>query len=202
MGPQRRVVKLNRCLGAYRLEQRDVPEPVYVANNNSPYCCWTSGAGRSLGLELGLDGELARGWLVGSGYAYNLVRYIFNNGDVGTNYYPTTSSPRHLLKIWTSARLSGAFSRLTIGGSLRAQTTSAGAVFETCNPQGSYDPGPNCFQDVNTRPYAVADLRTGYQLSRNWQVALNVNNVFDKRYYLSENTPNTAFWYGEPRNFM
>jgi outer membrane receptor protein involved in Fe transport len=36
----------------------------------------------------------------------------------------------------------------------------------------------------------------------NWQVALNVNNVFDKRYYLSDATPYTAFWYGEPRNFM
>jgi len=29
-----------------------------------------------------------------------------------------------------------------------------------------------------------------------------VNNVFDKRYYLSEETPSATFWYGEPRNFM
>jgi outer-membrane receptor for ferric coprogen and ferric-rhodotorulic acid len=194
--------KLNGYLAFYRLEQRDVPEPVYVANNNTPDCCWTSGAGRSLGVELGVDGELAPGWLIGSGYAYNLTRYIYNNGDAGTNVLPDTSTPRHLLKIWTSARLSGAFSRWTIGGSLRAQTTSPGAVFETCNPQGSYAPGPNCFRDVTTRPYAVADLRAGYQLSRNWQVALNVNNVFDKHYYLSEDTPSPTFWYGDPRNFM
>ena len=36
----------------------------------------------------------------------------------------------------------------------------------------------------------------------NWQVAPPVNNVFDKHYYLSEETPTPAFWYGEPRNFM
>ena len=76
------------------------------------------------------------------------------------------------------------------------------AVFYTCDPQGPDAQGPNCLRYVTTRPYAVLDLRMGYQLSRNWQLALNVNNVFDKRYYLSEETPNAFFWYGEPRNFM
>jgi len=111
-------------------------------------------------------------------------------------------TPRHLLKIWTSARLPGALSLWTLGGSLRAQTTSPPALLEGCDPAGPDAQGPGCLHDVTARPYAVLDLRAGYQLSRNWQVALNVNNVFDKRYYLSENTPNTTFWYGEPRNFM
>ena len=194
--------KLNGYLAVYRVEQRDVPEPVSVANNSTPYCCWTSGAGRSLGVEFGVDGELAPGWLIGSGYAYNLTRYIYNLYGAGTNVFPETSTPRHLLKIWTSARLSGAFSRWTLGGSLRAQTTSPPAVFDSCNPQGPGAQGPGCLKYVTTRPYAVLDLRAGYQLNRNWQVALNLNNVFDKRYYLSENTPGATFWYGEPRNFM
>ena len=51
-------------------------------------------------------------------------------------------------------------------------------------------------------PYAVLDLRAGYQFSPNWQVALSVNNVFDERYYLSQDTPSLALWYGEPSNFM
>jgi outer membrane receptor for ferric coprogen and ferric-rhodotorulic acid len=55
---------------------------------------------------------------------------------------------------------------------------------------------------VTTRPYAVLDLRAGYQLHRNWQVALSVNNVLDKRYYLSQEPPGAGFWYGDPRNFM
>jgi outer-membrane receptor for ferric coprogen and ferric-rhodotorulic acid len=82
---------------------------------------------------------------------------------------------------------------------LRAQTASPGGQIERCDAQSQICvPGTQ----VTTWPYAVLDLRAGYQLSRNWQVALSVNNVFDKRYYLSEDTPSAAFWYGEPRNFM
>jgi outer-membrane receptor for ferric coprogen and ferric-rhodotorulic acid len=183
--------KLNGYLAVYRVEQRDVPLQV-PGPSNILGCCYTSTAGRSRGVELGVDGELAPGWLIGSGYTYNLYA-------TGTYDAPVTSTPRHLLKTWTSARLAGAFSLWTIGGSLRAQTASPGEQVFSCDAQGQ-----NCALSpfVTTRPYAVLDLRTGYQLSRNWQVALSVNNVVDKRYYLSQDTPNVGFWYGEPRNFM
>jgi outer membrane receptor for ferric coprogen and ferric-rhodotorulic acid len=183
--------KLDAYLAVYRVEQRDVPLRV-PGPSNILGCCYTSAAGRSRGVELGVDGELAPGWLIGSGYAYNLYA-------TGTYDAPVTSTPRHLLKIWTSARLSGVFSRWTIGGSLRAQTTSPGAQVFSCNAQGQ-----NCTLSafVTTSPYAVLDLRAGYQLSPNWRVALSVNNVLDKRYYLSQDTPSLALWYGEPRNFM
>jgi outer membrane receptor for ferric coprogen and ferric-rhodotorulic acid len=182
---------LNGSLAVYRIEQRDVAVQTDEPSNN-PYCCYTSGNGRSRGVELGVDGELAPGWLIGSGYAYNLYA-------TRTSEFPVTSTPRHLLKIWTSARLSGAFSRWTIGGSLRAQTTTPGAALYTCNAQFQ-----NCVlgDAVDTRPYAVVDLRAGFELNRNWQVALSVNNVLDKRYFLSQNTPDLDLWYGDPRNFM
>ena len=186
--------KLNGYLVVYRVEQRDMPVQAPAPSSNNLFCCYTSGAGRSRGIDLGVDGELAPGWLIGSGYAYNLYATA-----TGTPNIPLTSTPRHLLKIWTSTRLSGAFSRWTIGGGLRAQTVSPGAPIEYCDT-----PGQNCGLRavVTTRPYAVLDLRAGYQLSRNWQVALSVNNVLDKRYYLSQDTPTLNLWYGEPRNFM
>jgi outer-membrane receptor for ferric coprogen and ferric-rhodotorulic acid len=182
---------LNAYLAVYRVEQSNVPEQTEEPSNNL-LCCFASATGRSQGVELGVDGELAPGWLIGSGYAYNL--YV-----TGTPVYPATSTPRHLLKIWTSARLSGALSRWTIGGSLRAQTASPGAEVDVCNT-----PSQKCVlgTDVTMRAYAVLDLRAGYQLNRNWQVALSVNNVFDKRYYLSQNTPALDVWYGDPRNFL
>ncbi len=181
---------LNGYLAVYRVEQRDVPVPTQEPPNYYQHCCYRSATGRSRGVELGVDGELAPGWLIGSGYAYNLYA-------TEDSAFPVTSTPRHLLKIWTSVRLSGAFSRWTIGGSLRAQTTAPGGKVECTQSQ-------NCGLRavVSTWPYAVLDLRAGYQLSRNWQVALSVNNVFDKRYYLSQETPGLERWYGEPRNFM
>jgi outer-membrane receptor for ferric coprogen and ferric-rhodotorulic acid len=183
--------KLNGYLAVYRVEQRDVPLQV-PGLSNILGCCYTSTAGRSRGVELGVDGELAPGWLLGSGYAYNLYA-------TGTYDAPVTSTPRHLLKVWTSAKLAGAFSRWTMGGSLRAQTASPGEQVFSCDAQGQ-----NCALSpfVTTRPYTVLDVRAGYRLSGNWQVALSVNNVGDKRYYLSQDTPNVGFWYGEPRNFM
>ncbi len=182
---------LNGYLAVYRVEQRDEPVATQEPSNN-PLCCFTSETGRGRGVELGVDGELAPGWLIGSGYAYNLY-------EAGTTFLPLTSTPRHLLQIWTSATLSGAFSRWTVGGSLRAQTAAPGVEGELCEPQL-----PTCALGTlsTMSPYAVLDLRAGYRLSRNWQMALSVNNAFDKRYYVSQDTPDLGLWYGDPRNVM
>src|SRR5580698_737965 len=184
---------LNGSLALYRIEQRGVPLPMGATISALNDCCYTSGAGRSRGAELEVDGELAPGWLIGSGYTYNL----YKTGEAGPNNYPDEATPHHLLKIWTSARLPGGFSRWTTGGSLRAQTAAPGARVYYCNAQlQNCAPG----MDVGTRPYAVFDLREGFKLNRNWQVALTVNNVLDKRYYLSQSGVN--LWHGDPRNFM
>ncbi len=184
---------LNGSLALYRIEQRGVPLPTGASVSAVDDCCYTGGAGRSRGAELEVDGELAPGWLIGSGYTYNL----YKTGEAAPNNYPNEATPNHLLKIWTSARLPGALSRWTTGGSLRAQTAAPGTQAEYCNAQLQ-----NCALgvDIGTRPYAVFDLREGFRLDRNWQVALSVNNVFDKRYYLSQD--NVNLWYGDPRNFM
>jgi outer membrane receptor for ferric coprogen and ferric-rhodotorulic acid len=184
---------LNGFLALYRIEQRGVPLPTGATISALNDCCYTSGAGRSRGVELQVDGELAPGWLIGSGYTFNLDK----TGEAGPTSYPDEATPHHLLKIWTSARLPGAFSRWTTGGSLHAQTAAPGTVVYYCNAQLQ-----NCAlgMDVGTRPYAVFDLREGFKLNRNWQVALTVNNVLDKRYYLSQSGVN--LWHGDPRNFM
>jgi outer-membrane receptor for ferric coprogen and ferric-rhodotorulic acid len=182
---------LNGSLAVYRVKQSNVTVVPGEASSN-PLCCYSTGTGRSQGVELELDGELARGWLIGSGYTYNLY-------ETGTPDLAVTSTPRHLLKVWTSVRLPGAFTRWTIGGSLRAQTAPPGASILRCDAQVR-----NCVPGelVTMRPYAVLDLRAGYQLSQSWQVALSVNNVLDKRYFLSQDTPDFSVWYGEPRSFM
>jgi outer-membrane receptor for ferric coprogen and ferric-rhodotorulic acid len=48
--------------------------------------------------------------------------------------------------------------------------------------------------------YAVLDLRAGFEFDRNWQVALSLNNVFDKVYFESIGVAPFDNWYGEPRN--
>ena len=184
---------LNAFLALYRTEQRGVPLSAGASTSVLTDCCYTSGAGRSRGAELQVDGELAPGWLIGSGYTANL----YKTGRPGPLNYPDEATPHHLLKIWTSATLPGAFSRWTTGGALRAQTAAPGTQVYYCNAQLQ-----NCAlgMDVGTRSYAVFDLREGFRLNRNWQVALTVNNVLDKHYYLSQAGVN--LWHGDPRNFM
>ncbi len=50
--------------------------------------------------------------------------------------------------------------------------------------------------------YAVASLRVGYRISPHWNVALNVNNLFDKRYFDSLEGNNGGNYYGTPRSFL
>jgi TonB-dependent siderophore receptor len=182
---------LNASLAVYRIEQRHMPVQT-TESSELQNCCYVSGTGRSRGAELEVDGELAPGWLIGSGYTYNL--YVTADRSI-----PLTATPRHLLKIWTSTTLPGALSRWTVGGSLRAQTASRGTQIYVCDAATGTCPG----REVGAlRPYAVLDLRAGFELDPNWQVALSVNNVLDKRYYLSQNSPALSVWYGDPRNFM
>ena len=184
---------LNGSLSVYQTAQGNVPLPDRA--NSLPglsNCCFVTGEARSRGAEIEVDGELARGWLVGSGYTFNLH-------DAADGGIPVTSSPRHLLKIWTSTALPGALSAWTVGGSVRAQTAARGNLLLACDAQFQ-----NCrpTEVVGQRAYAVLDLRAAFEINPSWEVALSVNNVLDKRYYLSQNTPAMNVWYGDPRNFM
>lgn len=50
---------------------------------------------------------------------------------------------------------------------------------------------------------ACVDLLVQYDISKNWSLALNVNNLFDKKYYyVTESNPWGGNSYGTPRNFL
>jgi len=144
------------------------------------------GRAESRGAELEINGELQPGWLMGAGYTYNEWREP-SDGLL----YPM-QSPRHLLKLWTSLQLPDRLSRWTLGGTVAGQThldVSGWVCF-----------GGGC--DVTQKSHAVLDLRAAYQIDRNWQMALNVNNVFDKTYYDSIEPYYARAFYGPPRNLM
>ena len=178
---------LNASVAIYQIEQRHT---VLATDERSALdnCCHETGTGRGRGGEIEIGGMPTPRWLVGGGYAYNVYR-------MANRSIPTTSTPRHLLKLWTSATLPGALSRWTVGGNLHAQAGVRG--------NAHYSAADSRVLEARAiRSYAVLDLRTGYEIDPNWQVALNVNNVLDKRYYVSQNTPYYYLWYGEPRSLM
>jgi outer membrane receptor for ferric coprogen and ferric-rhodotorulic acid len=158
-----------------------------------PGCCQLpDGRNKSKGFDAEISGALAASWLIGAGYNWNV-----NHGASGGAL--STSTPRHLLKLWTSVQLPG---RWAVGGSLQAQSRSFTAGYYC--PQssvigicGSLAP----FQEVQ-ESYAFANLRADYQLSSHWRAALSINNVFDRSYYQTVGTPSGGTWYGAPRNLL
>ena len=55
--------------------------------------------------------------------------------------------------------------------------------------------------DFSQKPYAVFGLSAGYQFTRNWYAQLNVDNVFNKRYYRTIGTSTYGNYYGAPRSY-
>jgi outer membrane receptor for ferric coprogen and ferric-rhodotorulic acid len=181
---------VNGSLALYRILQSDLPVEDLNATeedlDRSPFCCSVSRDARSRGAELETSGELRPGWLVGAGYTYNVGWY-----PLGQNR--PLVAPRHLLKAWTSRQLPGELSRWTVGGSLEAQGRTL--------TKGDFSCSPGECPDVIQKSYVVLDLRTAFQIDRSWQVALSLNNVFDRTYYDSIEPFEQRGFYGAPRNF-
>ena len=127
---------------------------------------------RITGLEGVVGGKLA-GWDV------RATATLMNARDAGGGFYSDNELPRRPRK---SARFDAdrSFGRFSFGASwyLAAHT----------------------YDDIaNQHPlggYALANLRAGWQLDRDWKLQLALNNVFDKDY-------ETAWYYNQPgRNFM
>lgn len=70
--------------------------------------------------------------------------------------------------------------------------------------QGSNFYAPTTNYRIEQEAYTLVDLMTSYKATENVDVRLNINNVFDKKYYQSIGT-NTVYGssqYGDPRNAM
>jgi outer membrane receptor for ferric coprogen and ferric-rhodotorulic acid len=163
--------KLNTNLALFHLQQDNLPvwqaefpgSNVYKAEQNTT----------SKGVELEVNGELAKGWQIAAGYAYTLT-----SDAEGKRI--NTILPRSSAKLHTSYRLSGALSGLTIGGGVSWQT----AVGSGSITQGSY---------------ALVNLMARYDINRHLSASININNLLDRKYFsYAGNYSN----YGAPRSVM
>lgn len=175
---------INGSLAGYRIEQSRIAQLIY--NDAGPgNCCFGGLSSKSRGVDTELSGQLLPGWVIGAGYSFNE-----NEGPTGDLL--STITPKHLLKAWTNVRLPGVLNRWQVGGSLHAQS-------KTTNRK------PESPVEFTQPAYGVVDLRAGFDVDENWQVALSMNNVLDKVYYQSIDSldlPAINVWYGEPRHWM
>jgi outer membrane receptor for ferric coprogen and ferric-rhodotorulic acid len=187
---------LNGSVAVYRIDQSDWPvfDTDASAHPELRACCYRAVSITSEGIDSEISGLLTQDWLFRAGYTFN----VYHGGAIGVS---TQHTPRHLFKLWTNVRLPGIMQRWTIGGGLHAQSSNS--------QQGMYCPqnlfgfcAQSALYTVKQNAYATVDLRTSFQIDREWDVALTVNNVLDHRYYEAIGTGGQNNWYGEPRAFI
>ncbi|MDP9932827.1 TonB-dependent siderophore receptor [Variovorax paradoxus] len=138
---------------------------------------------KSRGIELDLQGELARGWNIYAGIAHFTAQ-------AGGGARLNSQIPRTTAQLFTTYQLPGEWNRLTLGGGVKWQSR----FYQAPNTGTSSLGGEQ-------HSYALVSLVARYAFTKKINVAVNLNNVFDKKYALQKGDFDTV-GYGAPRNVM
>jgi outer membrane receptor for ferric coprogen and ferric-rhodotorulic acid len=98
-----------------------------------------------------------------------------------------------MLKAYTKYRLPGEWSKLAIGGGVNWEGRSYAEIT---------DPRNGKTVQVGQDSYAVASLMANYQYSPQLSLQVNVNNLFDKKYYANQIDTFKNITFGAPRNVL
>jgi len=179
--------RLNTAVALYQILQDNLSEsdPGYFVPGtpDKPASRAVKGA-RTRGMDLEVSGALTRNWNMSASWTYSQTRNAQGERI-------TTTFPRHMVKLWTTYRLPGDWSRLTVGGGVNWQSR----IYSTVN---AWQLDRDLYWEQ--KPYAVASLMARYEFSDQLSATLNINNLFDKKYIAS-----VADWfysgnYGAPRS--
>lgn len=180
---------LNTSLAVFRIDQEnraitDYNAPRICGGSGTSWCSRASGEVRSEGIELEAHGALAEGWQISAGYTYNRNEYLTDTDPTLVGKPFDYATPKHILRLWSDYRLPGQLNPWRFGAGVNYQSARETS---TITQQGGF---------------SVWNARVAYQIDRNWSAALNINNVFDKRYYSYMDDWFYNSYFGEPRNFL
>ena len=185
---------LNASLAVFQIDQKNRATQAATQLGCPELTCYdASGLVRSQGIDLELQGALTENWQVGGGFTYTRAHYIKDTNPANNNQRFDTDTPERLFKLTTSYRFQGPLEKLRIGGNVYWQSRMYNDV--TLADSSSYR--------LEQGSYAVADVMAGYQVNKNLDLQMNVNNIFDRTYYSAIGTSPT--WgstdtYGNPRS--
>ncbi|MEG2631306.1 MAG: TonB-dependent receptor, partial [Comamonas sp.] len=116
--------RLNTALALYQIRQDNVAEadPGYFVPGTMDTGASRSVKGtRTQGLDLEVFGALARDWNVSASWTYS-------QSETADGARTKTTFPRNMVKLWTTYRLPGEWSRLTLGGGVNWQSKTYSTV--------------------------------------------------------------------------
>lgn len=173
-----------------------VVDPDYPQTDWRGGCCYfRDGFLRSRGIDLELTGRVSPNLQVAVGYTFN-----DNVNKRADDARFSTVTPRHLFKAWGDYRFGGSLQAWSLGAGVVAQAAHYRASgISAYNPAtGGYDGAWTPYQ-FTSPGYAVWSARLGYAIDKDWKVAVNVSNLFDKAYYSTVGYAGYGNFYGEKR---
>lgn len=167
--------KLNAAFTVFQTQQDNVAELTgeKITVNGQPVDAYRSVDGvKSKGVEFELDGEISPNWNMSFGVAH------FNAKDADGKEVKTTSA-RTTANLFTKYK----FDKWSVGGGLNYKSKTY--VDESLG---------RITQDA----YVLTNLMVGYDFDQNIKAQLNLNNIFDEKYY--DGLGMNGMVYGTPRN--
>ncbi|UTY59431.1 TonB-dependent siderophore receptor [Massilia sp. erpn] len=180
--------KLNTSFALFQIKQDNfaIPDGNEVIPNTHEQAYKTTSGTKTKGYEFELSGELAPGWSASLGWSQ------FDSEDANGKDI-NTAHPHKMLKAYTKYRLPGAWSKLAIGGGVNWEGRSYAEFIDPRNGKPL---------QVGQDSYAVASLMAHYQFSPQLSLQVNVNNLFDKKYYANQIDTFKNITFGAPRNVL
>lgn len=188
---------LNSSIALFRIDESN--RAVYLDDQSTcpiaDGCYGAAGLVRTEGVDLELQGTLMPNWQIGTGFTWSETRYRKDANPDNVGKRLLTMNPTTLFKLSTQYTLPGALNRLTLGGRVNWQSKMY-RDFENAH-------GEMVRNQQDAR--AIVDLSATYRLTKNLNVKLDINNVFDKVYY--SNISGHWYWaaneaYGRPRSAL
>ncbi|MDM4772886.1 TonB-dependent siderophore receptor [Solimonas sp. SE-A11] len=134
---------------------------------------------RSRGFELEISGQPIQGWNLSLGWSNFSLEDADGNG---LNRYV----PRTMVRSFTSWTPQGVWSKLTLGGGVNWQSRSKATVYAPGTP----DPVATEWEQS---PVTLVSLLARYEVTEDFSVQLNGNNLLDCKYYVLDEYGNLYF---------
>lgn len=180
---------LNASAALFRIDQDNVAQAAGVTGTTTYYR--TASGARTKGVEFEVSGQPLQGWNLGAGLTRQLAK-----DQEGTRIDP--DRPQAQFKLFTTYRLAGSWSRVTVGGGVE---WNGKTYSDIAKPVALRTAGTANTIRLDQPSYALASLMVRYAINKALSLNLVVNNLLDRTYYAG-----TSFYsnviYGDPRNVM
>jgi catecholate siderophore receptor len=152
---------LSLTTAIYRLDRTNTR----ATDPSDPTKIVQTGRQRTNGFEIGLNGTITRNWRIAGGYAYQDASIIraTTTARAGAN---VAQVPHHTFSFWNNLQLS---SKLGAGLGIIQRSGMYAAIDNTVRLPG----------------YAKVDAALYYSLTERWRLQMNLENLFDRNYYLN-----------------